>query len=319
MTRQEQDTITIEDSTLRKGFTRIPNGVLRREGLSPGAKLAYMGLLSYAWQEGSCFPGQALLAEDLGIGQRTVVRYLKELQAVGLLIVKRRGLGKTNLYILPKDELDGEVQAGSEEHKPRARSPRAGSANLARQEVPEDADLEVPDWQREEDAEEEDTDLSKSRKVAPRKDRPRARQQEPSTSSISGASAESAKRQFEQVGDALKSRIPSRSSASGEDAASDRDIVMAYMRSLALELHDQAPLRSTVTRLLRLYERSRVGSIQAFVDVLYQARAITREHASSIRAGEPGARRVMPYFIAVVEDLVGLREQDGRSNGNRRR
>ena len=98
MRQPEQETITIEDRTLRNGFTRIPNGVLRREGLSAGAKLAYMGLLSYAWQEGSCFPGQARLAQDLGIGQRSVIRYLQELQAIGLLKVQRRGLGKTNIY-----------------------------------------------------------------------------------------------------------------------------------------------------------------------------------------------------------------------------
>ena len=315
MTRREQDTIRIEDSTLRRGFTRIPNGVLRRQGLSPGAKLAYMGLLSYAWQEGSCFPGQARLAEDLGIGQRTVVRYLKELQAVGLLIVQRRGLGKTNLYILPKDEAADEVQSVKAEHGPRMRSARAGSAKLACQEMPEGDAPEVPEWQREEDAEEEDTDPSKSRTVAPRKDRSRARQQQSSTGSPGDATAEPAKRQFEAVGVALKDRLPARSSAnSGEVAASDREIVTAYMRSLALELHDQAPLRSTVTRLLRLYERSHVSSIQAFVDVLYQARTITREQSSSIRAGEPGARRVMPYFIAVVEDLVGLRDKKAKGS-----
>lgn len=299
MRQPEQDTITIEDRTLRNGFTRIPNGVLRREGLSPGAKLAYMGLLSYAWQEGSCFPGQARLAQDLGIGQRSVIRYLKELQSVGLLKVQRRGLGKTNIYILPKDAGDAQSDAVTAKQRTSVRSQRGGSAKLADQELPKADIPEVPGWQREEDAVEEDTDPSKPRKVARRQKRKR------------GAQTDSGSQPIEAVGQYLKGRLPANAAASHAASASDREIVSAYMQSIALELRDQAPLRSTVTRLIRIYERSEVDSITAFVDVLYRAKATTLDHASSIRGGEPGARRIMPYYIAVVEDLVGLRVKDG--------
>ncbi len=96
------DRIFIEDETLRQGFTQIPNSILRRSDISPGAKLTYVVLLSYAWQEGSCFPGQERMAEDMGVTDRSVRTYLRELEGVGLLITKQRGLGKTNLYFLPK-------------------------------------------------------------------------------------------------------------------------------------------------------------------------------------------------------------------------
>ena len=96
------DRIFIEDETLRAGFTQIPNAILRHRGISPGAKLTYMVLLSYAWQEGSCFPGQPRMAEDMGVTDRSVRTYLRELEAVGLLITKQRGFGKTNLYFLPR-------------------------------------------------------------------------------------------------------------------------------------------------------------------------------------------------------------------------
>lgn len=86
------DTIIIEDETLREGFTQIPNAIFRRRDLTPGAKLTYMALLSYAWQQGSCFPGQDKLAEDMGCSSRSVITYLKQLQDAGLLRVKRRGL-----------------------------------------------------------------------------------------------------------------------------------------------------------------------------------------------------------------------------------
>lgn len=49
-----------------RGFTQVPNHVLKSDQLSPGAKLAYEMLLSYAWQNDYCFPGQERLAKDMG-------------------------------------------------------------------------------------------------------------------------------------------------------------------------------------------------------------------------------------------------------------
>src|SRR5438093_149830 len=88
-----QGVILIEEERLRENFTQIPNTILRRPDLSPGAKLTYVMLLSYAWQTDRCFPGQARLARDMGSGERSVIRYLKELKEAGLLGVERRGLG----------------------------------------------------------------------------------------------------------------------------------------------------------------------------------------------------------------------------------
>jgi hypothetical protein len=41
-----------------------------------------------------------VLAEDVGAGERSVRTYLKELETIGLLEIKQRGLGKTNIYRL---------------------------------------------------------------------------------------------------------------------------------------------------------------------------------------------------------------------------
>jgi len=57
-------------------------------------------LLKYAWNNNACFPGQLTLAEDMGAAERSVRTYLKELETAGLLEIKQRGLGKTNLYRL---------------------------------------------------------------------------------------------------------------------------------------------------------------------------------------------------------------------------
>jgi hypothetical protein len=71
-------------------------------GLLPTfAAISAVGLLlSYAWQRGSCFPGYARLQADLGCGINQVTRYLRELEGVGLVTRRRRGLGKTTLYTL---------------------------------------------------------------------------------------------------------------------------------------------------------------------------------------------------------------------------
>ena len=82
------------------GFTQVPNFVLTQKDLSVGAKLAYAMLLKYAWGDQACYPGQLKLAEDMGAAERSVRTYLKELETVGVLEIRQRGLGKTNLYRL---------------------------------------------------------------------------------------------------------------------------------------------------------------------------------------------------------------------------
>ncbi len=88
------------DPVTRHGFTQVPNFILTNNKLSVGAKLAYAMLLKYAWSDEACFPGQEKLAGDMGAGARSVRRYIDELERSGLLEVKQRGLGKTNLYRL---------------------------------------------------------------------------------------------------------------------------------------------------------------------------------------------------------------------------
>ena len=53
-------TIELEGADLLsgKGFTQVPNHLLKDPNLSPGAKLAYAMLLSYAWHNDFCYPGQ---------------------------------------------------------------------------------------------------------------------------------------------------------------------------------------------------------------------------------------------------------------------
>src|SRR5436190_10358729 len=88
------------DALSSQGFTQVPNSVLKSDKLSPGAKLAYTMLLSYAWQNDSCFPGQERLAKDMGSGVRSIVRYIQELERTSFVKITKRGLGRPNLYEL---------------------------------------------------------------------------------------------------------------------------------------------------------------------------------------------------------------------------
>ena len=66
--------------------------------LSPGAKLAYTMLLSYAWYNDYCFPGQDRLGADMGVTRVTANTYIQELAKKGFINVTRQGQGRTNLY-----------------------------------------------------------------------------------------------------------------------------------------------------------------------------------------------------------------------------
>lgn len=95
---EEPSSIRFRDPAIAAGFTALPNWILKKRGLIPGAKVLYALLLSYAWQSDHCWPGQTQLAEDLEVTDRTVRTWLTELQAHDLLTIEQRGLTQTNVY-----------------------------------------------------------------------------------------------------------------------------------------------------------------------------------------------------------------------------
>src|SRR5436190_24321611 len=85
------------DAATAQGFTQVPNFLLKSKKLSAGDKMAFAMLLSYAWQNDFCFPGQRRLAEDLGLEERSVRRHLKALEEDVLLAIWERGQRKTTV------------------------------------------------------------------------------------------------------------------------------------------------------------------------------------------------------------------------------
>lgn len=88
------------DQLTAQGFTQVPNAILRTNKVSHAAKFVYALLLSYAWHNDFCFPGQQQLAKDMGATDRSVRTYLKELKDQGFVEIKQRGQGRPNVYTL---------------------------------------------------------------------------------------------------------------------------------------------------------------------------------------------------------------------------
>lgn len=141
----EPSTIRFRDPAVAAGFTALPNWILKKRGLSPGAKLLYALLLSYAWQTDHCWPGQAQLAEDLEVTDRTVRTWLTELQAHDLLTVERRGLTQTNVYWIEP------WQASAVPSDGHFRSDRNATANQDRKQASDMKKTQVKNTQRRKD------------------------------------------------------------------------------------------------------------------------------------------------------------------------
>lgn len=100
-----QRTVILEDETLKQfqgGFTSIPNRILANTQISLGARMAYAMLLKYAWQEEFCFPAQDRIAQDLGVTDRSVRTFLKELRDADLITWRQQGLNRPNIYRILK-------------------------------------------------------------------------------------------------------------------------------------------------------------------------------------------------------------------------
>lgn len=92
--------IIVENEMLRAGFAAFPYLVMRDKSLSIGARMVYAFLLMYAWQEGSCFPKQACMAEAMGVCGRQLQRYLYELRKAEYIRIERQDKRFNNTYIL---------------------------------------------------------------------------------------------------------------------------------------------------------------------------------------------------------------------------
>lgn len=92
------------------------DAVRRSPVLSDGAKILYNEIVSFMWQKDDirAWPSQRTLGDNLSISRQAVSRRFKELEAVGLVGVKRNGLGKSSdIYLYDLDLL--RLQVGQDD------------------------------------------------------------------------------------------------------------------------------------------------------------------------------------------------------------
>lgn len=91
------------------------------------------------------------------------------------------------------------------------------------------------------------------------------------------------------------------------------DAISAYITAYAREFNDRAPIKSSTTRAVNLLYRSGLP-LPAFLSRMYEARAVTRESADTIRQQAGGHKTKMAYFFACLEDRLHLRTDVQKSN-----
>lgn len=84
----------------RRGYTMIGNKVVHNPDLSLQAKGLYWYLYSMCFKKDACYTSYDYISKNIKISRNSVHKYLAELRDAGYLIVKRRGQGRTNKYIL---------------------------------------------------------------------------------------------------------------------------------------------------------------------------------------------------------------------------
>lgn len=119
----------------------IPNWLQCRAEISQGAKLAYARLAQYAGERGKCFPKQRTLATELGVSERTVRDYLRELVEFALIESEQRGLKKSNLYFFLDHPwiYEGQPSSGQDRQKSSAPERQETSAPYAKENQQEES------------------------------------------------------------------------------------------------------------------------------------------------------------------------------------
>lgn len=313
--RPQADTLRIENEALRRGFTLIPNYVLRARTISRDAKLLYGILLSYAWQKGNCWPGYDTLMEDLQCGRPQLAKYIKELKETGLVQVQRRGQGLTSIYTI-KDVRPENFQkfrfetSGSFKLKSLGVSNRNGEENKGE---------EHSDQEHKAISKQKNMDVFHSNYPAAELSTTLRTQSVVDNSPIAEVGHRvlpptAAPGKPSRVGQPPSKRYPytpdpqpTRSIPVRGRPPKAPEYLAATMADISAKLHDENA-RSSLSRAAKLWKGSGLPE-DKFVQRLHEASTITRQQGGVAKRSAQNKHLVnrMPYFFAVVEDLLGLK------------
>lgn len=361
---------------MEEGFTSVPNLVLNHYaalGITGAEMLFIIHVWQFWWSEReNPHPSSRVLAERMGVDQRTVRNYSASLEAKGFLVTRERiipGEGqRANVYDFAK-LLKAVTKAakmvgrgtGAGTLDPRkdpsapARTDLSGGRrrNISAQRLKK---LSGEGWKDDSGLkyvvsnELSDEDISNIRQLPTQQKRERGRPSkerpqpagtspEPSLTTMPLPPASSGEGRPRPPScpaphppeTPLRSRgrqgemdhvpgPPDRETPHNEEGATApagdpaREELHGYAEVIAREFNDQAPFRATLSRIVNLYRRAELP-LEEFTERIDAARQRTKERTGAIRmlAGEKAAhglsaKNKMPYFFAIFEELLGLRE-----------
>ena len=98
--KERFDRVVFENELMKGGFAAFPYRIMKNTDLSIGARFTYAFLLMYGWQEGSSHTRQIKMADDMGVSERQMQRYLYELRDKGFIRIDRKDKRLRNTYVI---------------------------------------------------------------------------------------------------------------------------------------------------------------------------------------------------------------------------
>jgi hypothetical protein len=293
--------------------------VLHASNLTRDAKLLYTILLGYAWQDQHCFPGYKRLCADLEASENVVRQWMRELEVVHLVSQRRRGQGRTNLYILHDIRTAAiEVQ---EHHKIAVLEPQAAEDNEEAEEKEiQNKEAGLRDSTPPEKSEGEPGNepcFTHSPVFSNAKDRVLRALAGQKAPVFPVLKEEPSPLHSVEKSEALpKKRKEGTTQAHllGDKRVKPPVWLSSYITDFSREFHDEQAIRSNLTRAAHLFARARLDTA-TFIERLYAARRITqgrgnirkRVQVGTNRAWPAGFPNRMPYFFSVLEQLLGVK------------
>jgi hypothetical protein len=88
-------------------FYKLPKDIAARRDLRPSDKLIYAVVLNCFNGKNVCWPGKRYLMRRTGLADKTVCEAIHRLEDAGVLIVERRGIGRSTCFRLPCESGSG--------------------------------------------------------------------------------------------------------------------------------------------------------------------------------------------------------------------
>lgn len=274
----EPNTLIFEEEEQNHGYIILSKLILYADNLSKDAKILYAYLLGYAYEKDHCFPGYQTLCKDLGTSDNTVRKFMRELETAQLLRQHRRGLGKTNVYILLSLS-KAKIQMQAHHEKSRT----------SKFEVQEHAETEVS---------EQENLRSNNKKIEEIKD-------------LSNRTVDKRIRKDNDI------FLTQQFNRKNKLDSKTQDAIDGLVTIIAHAFNDQAPIKSSLKRAYNTFSKAGVD-LATFEHRVQEARDLTEARTAKIRKREPleqvdaytmrgGGKTKMAYWFRVLEDRLGVK------------